>query len=278
MLHLNPTGASLGDTPVEDQQGSNANSLVVAKTPINNVVLGAPFGDSSDLEIRANIPSPSFASPTAAAAHYLRPARLIHRQIQAGCVWDKDNWLCSYDSVLMSILCIYRNSSPGWRNKWKQQAPRWNDSFGTVFDSLLEMPQGGRSSQAALSHSFTSFRETFRDDLFCIDQARFRRHGQVPASVCHIFSRIFMAGSGPSMCKPHLEQVAACDHCHTLRPMHCPFGLLGSSDLLDIHRHEGDIGPFLQLQTMVTRYIQYASHDPNITTVTPVSGRTSAVT
>jgi len=71
-----------------------------------------------------------------------------------------------------------------------------------------------------------------------------------------------MAGSGPSVCEPHLEQVAACDRCHTLRPMHCLFGLLGSSDLLDIHHHKGDIGPFLPLQTMVTRYIQYASHEP----------------
>ena len=170
-LYPNQTGAKLD----EDQQDGY---IIVEKTSIDDVVLGAPFGDKS------------------------QPAESMDHRVEAGCVWDKNNWSCAYDSVFMSFWYIYRNSSPGWRSRWKQQAPEWNNFFGEAFDSLFEMAQYGRSSQAALSRKFSSFRETFRDNLSRIDPIRFKRNGPVLASVCRIFSRVF-TGSGP--CEPHLE-------------------------------------------------------------------------
>jgi len=205
------------------------------RTPTPPDMFGAPSGDGS------------------------QPAESMHHQVEAGCLWDRDNWSCSYDSVFMSFWYIYRNSSSEWRNRWRQQAPEWNKFFGEAFDSLLEMGQGEQSSQEELSHKFTTFRETFRDNLSRMDSMSFPRQGRVLASVCRIFNYIF---TPPDLCEPHLNQVRVCDQCHVQTTVQCPFVLLGTSALLDVYRHEGDTGPFLSLQDAVTRYIQRVSREP----------------
>jgi len=118
--------------------------------------------------------------------------------------------------------------------------------------------QNGQTSQAALSHKFTSFREIFRDKLSQIDPGTFWRHGAVRASVCQILGHIL---NGSAECEPHLDQVVACDWCGTSAGVHCSFPLIGSTQILNEYLNEDDISP-LPLQTAVTRYIQRASWEP----------------
>ena len=243
-----------------------AGSPVMETTPIDDIVLGAPFyGDSCTMNV-SGLPT---AGPVTAVARNLQLTEPQRHRVEAGCTWDGDNWSCSYDAVFMSFWFIYRKSSPGWRNKWKQQSPKWNTFFGKVFDSLLTMAQSERSSQAALSQEFTSFREMFRDDLSQINPVYFPRHGQVPASVCRIFCHIF---GGSIEREPHLEQVVVCGRCSTSASVRCSFALIGSNNLLDFYRHEDDIGPLLPLQTAVTRYIEHASQEPSRTHCGACSG------
>ena len=227
------------------------------KTAIDNVVLGAPL--DGDLNATSGAPHLPAISPIATAVCNPRPTEPLHPRIEVGCVWDNDNWSCAYDTVFMSFWSIYRKSSPGWRIKWRQQAPEWNGPLGAAFDSLLSMTQNNRTSQAALSHKFTFFREMFRDKLSQINPVYFRRHGTVPASVCQILGHIF----GTSIeCEPHLDQVVACEQCGISTYERRSFALLGSTQLLDGYLNEDDVGPFLPLQTAVTHYIQQISQEP----------------
>ena len=243
------------DISDEDQEDDEPRGPAVEKTSIDDVVLGAPIHEDSDATVSAS--HPPIARPIIGVTRNPKLSLPQHHQIEAGCLWDRDNWSCSYDVVFMLFWFVYRSASPEWREKWKQQAPKWNKFLGEAFDALLAMAQ--HSSQEALSHAFTSFRETFRDELSRINPGYFPRRGQVLASVCHIFSHIF---SGSTEYEPHLEQVIACDRCNTSTTARSSFTLLGSSSLLEIHHHEDDVGPFLPLQTAVTRYIQYVSQEP----------------
>lgn len=236
-----------------NQCSSGLSSQVTEEAAIDGVVLGMPFGDDSGTVND----TPHFP----AVGHIItpRPVQPLHPQIKAGCVWDADNWSCAYDAVFISLWSIYRNSSSGWRNKWRQQAPEWGNFLGAAFDSLLAMAQDTRTSQVELSRRFTSFRETFRDKLSRINPAYFRRHGAVLASVCRILGHIFGNSAG---CEPYLNQVVACDHCDISTYERCSFSLLGSTELLDGYLGGDDVGPFLPLQTAVTRYIQHISREP----------------
>ena len=253
------TGTTPDDASDEDLLDNDNNDfLVIEKTSIDNVVLGAPL---CDLDATSNTPCPPIIYSVTTITHDPQSTESEHRQIEAGCAWDRINWSCSYDSVFMSFWFIYRYSSSGWRSKWRQQAPKWNDSLGGAFDSLLSLAQSSQSSEAELSRKFTSLRETFRNDLSRVNPTHFQHHGQVLASVCRILGHIFV-GSGPGESEPHLEQMVACDWCNTSAPMRCSFGLLGSDRLLEIHRRDDDIEPFLPLQIAVTRYIQHFSQKP----------------
>jgi hypothetical protein len=159
----------------------------------------------------------------------------------------------------MSLLFIYRNSSSGWHNKWRKQAPKWNTFPRGAFNCLLSMAQDNRTQQVGLSCKFTSFRETFRDELSRINPAYFQCHGMISASVCQILSHIF---SDSVVCEPHLHQVVACDQCGITTHSRCLFALLGSTVLLDWCLNEDDTGPLLPLQTAVTCYIECFSQEP----------------
>jgi hypothetical protein len=120
------------------------------------------------------------------------------------------------------------------------------------------MAQNARTSQAELAQEFTSFRETFREELSQINPEYFQRYGAVLASVCHVLSRVF----GDSIdSQPHLDQSLVCDWCGISTHCRCRFTLLGSSDLLEEYLNEDD-GPFLPLQTAVTPYVQRFSQEP----------------
>jgi len=251
----------LGTTPdnvLEDRHDGDFNRPVVEDTAIDDVVLGAPLDrDSSTTNNILHLPA---ISPIATPIPNPRPTEPLHPRIEAGCVWDSDNWSCAYDAVFMSFWSMYRKSSPSWRSKWKQQAPKWNDSLGAAFDSLLSMARNDRTSQVALSRKFTLFRDMFRDELSRTNPVYFRRHGTVQASVCRILGHIF----GTSIeSEPHLDQVLACDQCDISIYERCSFSLIGSTQLLDGYLNEDDVGPFLPLQTAVTRYIQHISQEPH---------------
>ena len=142
------------------------------KTSIDDVVLGAPIHENSDAMVSAS--HPPIAGPITGVTHNPKLSLPQRRRIEAGCSWDRENWSCSYDVVFM-FWFIYRNASPEWHEKWKQQAPKWNRFLGEAFNALLAMTQ--HSSQEALSHAFTSFREMFRDELSRINPGYFPRHG-----------------------------------------------------------------------------------------------------
>lgn len=235
---------------------------VALGAPIDDIALGLPFDrNSSGSSAADDVSCPPAAGTVDSTVHNQQSTQLRHHQITAGCVWDADDYSCSYDATIMSFLFMFRNSSSQWRTEWRQQAPGWNNTFGDAFESLLATVQSGQSSQDALSHKFDSLRETFRDELSRISPDCFPRHGRTCASVCRIFSHIF-SSPFPSEHEPHLQQEIVCNWCDTSVIMRCSFALLGSNCLLGTYRHEGDIGPFLPLQTAVTRYVQRALHKP----------------
>ena len=184
-------------------------------------------------------------------------------------MWSGENWSCAYDTVFMSFWSIYRGSSPDWRNKWKEQSPRCGNLLGAAFDSLLATAQDSRTSQEALSQEFTSFRETFRDELSRTNPAYFQRHGMVPASVCRILSHIF---GDSAKCEPHLDQLVACNRCGISTHDPSSFTLLGSAQMLDGYLSEDVHGPFLPLQTAMTRYVQRFSQEPRCSRCSICSG------
>ena len=178
----------------------------------------------------------------------------------AGCAWSGDNWSCAYDAIFMSFWSIYRGSSHEWRNEWRKESPRWGNILGTAFDLLLATAQDSRVSQAALSYEFGSFRDAFRDELSQINPVYFRRHGAVPASVCRILGQVF---GDSTECEPHLDQLVACDQCGISTHEHCPFPLFGLTRLLDGYLNEDIVGPFLPLQTIITRFVRQSSQEPH---------------
>ena len=247
----------LEDVSNEAQDDSSPGRPVVGEAAIDAIMLGAPFDDDSDTTHKTpQLPPISSVITTACR---LQPTEPPHLQIEAGCVWDRDNWSCAYDAVFMSFWSIYKNSPPGWRNEWRQQTSEWNDFLGEAFDSLLAAAQNGQTSQAALSHKFTFFREMFRDKLSQIDPVSFRRHGAALTSVCRILGHIL---NGSAECEPYLNQVVACDWCGTSMDVRCSFSLIGSTQTLDKYLNDNDISPPLPLQTAVTCYIQRASWEP----------------
>lgn len=243
-------GTATGTVCDEDEPNRSFSGMVVDQTDVDDVVLGAPLAgeDSSTSNEMPHLPAggPAFTE-------------LLHPRITAGCAWDKANWSCAYDAVFMSFWSIYKKSSPGWRDKWRQQAPKWNDFFGAAYNSLLVAAQGEEISQASLSRKFTSFRETFRDELHQVNPDCFKRYGAVEASVCRILGHIF---SSHVEREPYLDQVAACDPCGTSAHYRCCFSLIGSSQLLDGYLNEDDTEEHLPLQVAVTRYIQRNSQEP----------------
>ena len=231
---------------------------IIEQTGIDDVVLGAPLAteDSSTMNEAPYFPT---GDPVFSAAPNLRSTEPPHPLVMVGCVWDGDNWSCAYDAVLMSFWSIYKKASPNWHSKWREQAPKWNNFFGAAFASLLTTAQDEQTSRASLSRKFTSFRETFRNELSQVNPEYFRRHGKVTASVCRILSHIF---SRDVVREPHLDQLVACDPCGVSMYCRCSFALLGSSDLLNRYLDEDDIGERLPLQVAVTRYVQCASLEP----------------
>lgn len=182
-----------------------------------------------------------------------------HPQIIAGCVWDRNNWSCAYDTAFMCFWSIYKKSPPSWRNNWSLHAPKWYKFFGAAFQSLLTMAQDERTSQVALCNEFSAYRETFRTKLNIHDPTYFKR-GKVSISVSQILGHVF-SDSGES--QPHLNQVVVCDTCHQSTLSRCCFTLLGTMELLCKYLTEDDTGPRLPLQDGVTRFIQNALREPH---------------
>ena len=162
--------------------------------------------EQSDLGTMDAIPY----SPTAgvAVAPGISP-RLARARIKAGCVWDKDNWSCAYDTVFVSFLFTYESTSQVWREKWRRQGSDWNLFLGVAFDALLEMVQAsGSHRQDFLRTLLPSAWGVFHDKLSSVNPTYFKHHGQVPASVCNLLG-------DTNACEPHLDQVLVynrCDH------------------------------------------------------------------
>jgi hypothetical protein len=235
-------GTAQGSVNNEDQCNTGFGSPVAEEAAIDDVVLGAPLDENPDMINDA--PGHPAGGPVITTDSPQPPKPLCPR-IVAGCVWDEDNWSCAYDVVFMSLLSVYRNSSPTWCDKWRQQAPTWNTFLGGAFDSLLSMARNNRTPPAMLSYEFTSFRETFRDKLSQINPAYFRRHGRIPASVCQILSHVF---DGSVVCEPYLNQAMACGQCGATTHSRYPFTLLGSTVLLDGYLNEDDTGSIVAAQ------------------------------
>jgi len=200
--------------------------------------------------------------PAVPAASNSKPIRPPRPQTMAGCVWDGINWSCAYDTVFMSVWSMYRKFPPSWRDMWMQQAPKWNGFFKKAFDSLLAMAQNEQTSQAALSHEFTAYRNTFRNLLSGVNPTLFKCLGMIPIAVYPVLSHIF---SSSIESQPYLNQVVVCNACGGLTNVRCLFALLGSIELLSKYLDQGDTAPRLPLHTAVTRYVQHASLEPHRT-------------
>jgi len=102
----------LEDVPNETQDNGHPGSPIVEEAAIDAIGLGAPFDDDPDTA-RETLHLPTISS-IITAAHCLQPTELPHLQVEVGCMWDRDNWSCAYDTVFMAFWSIYKNSSPGW--------------------------------------------------------------------------------------------------------------------------------------------------------------------
>lgn len=238
------------DTPHDDQSDGGI-------CDVDDIVLGAPAADPG---VTNNEICNPVTNVTIAKAANSCPTEALYPWVEAGCMLDRDNWSCSYDSVFMSFFFIYKKSPSAWRSKWSQQVPTWNGPLEAAFDKLIAMAHNRQHSQATLSQEFTSFREGFRDQLSLVNPVYFKRYGQVSASVCNILSYLL---GGVVTQEPHLNQQLVCNRCGTSAPARCSFPLLGSTELLRTFRHQDD-PEYLPLQIAVTRYVEHSSHNAHL--------------
>ena len=131
---------------VDGDQHSRLGSPAMEETAIDDIMLGAPLNNDPN--------ATSDAPPAAITALDPQSTETPLLRVEAGCAWDKENHSCAYNSVIMVFWFVCRKASPGWRNKWRQQAPEWNDLFETAFGLLNTMAQNKWTSKKALSHAF----------------------------------------------------------------------------------------------------------------------------
>ena len=103
--------------------------------------------------------------------------------LSAGCSWTAENWSCAYDSVFMSLYCIYASSSSKFREDFRFISI-FTDSLAQSFDVLCQPPHH-------TTYAFNHKRNNLRDELSSFNPTLFRRFGQVGTSVSAIIDVIF---------------------------------------------------------------------------------------
>ena len=110
----------------------------------------------------------------------------------------------------MSFWSLYKQSSTGWRDDWKQHMPDWNTPLGNNFDHLIIL-MGTPVSVRDCAEWFSRYRDRFRNQLSQVNPGLFPRRGPLPASASRILGLMFGRDTGP-----YLEQDLICSACGAL--------------------------------------------------------------
>ena len=158
----NPTSTCLKKRKLDDQHDFNDNILTTTSSPDPKRPKNAQVENIALL--KSNAVDQSFLP-------------------SAGCSWTAENWSCAYDSVFMSLYCLYIQSSLQLRYDLRSISGLAN-SLAQSYD-ILSRP---------LHHTMSAFnqeRDKLRDELSSINPTLFRRFGEVGTSVSSIIDVIF---------------------------------------------------------------------------------------
>jgi len=184
--------------------------------------------------------------------------RRLPSSLEAGCVWDADDYSCAFDAVFMTFYSLYGQSDQTWRDTWKGESPQWNAPLGNLFDLLLSITT---SSYPPQEHSlwFSRCRDIFRDQVTESNLAIFRR-GRYFAPVSDILQRIL----GGTNAEPLAHQNLICPGCGTeKRDARLSLSYLCFPFNLNPLRRNQD-PDVLPLQLVLARYFQRYSMEPGL--------------
>ena len=185
------------------------------------------------------------------------PETLPLPNLGAGCVWDPNNFSCSFDAVFMVFYSMYGQSDQTWRDAWRAESPEWNVPLGNLFDLLLSTTINNSPPQER-SLWFSRCRDVFRSQVTKSNPTLFP-HGRRFAPAGGILQRIL----GGTSAEPLAYQNLICSGCgvernnirFSLSYLSLPFNLKG------LHNHQDPT--ILPLQVALTRYLNKHSREPN---------------
>ena len=184
------------------------------------------------------------------------PHRLSN--LDAGCIWDAENYSCAYDVVFMAFYGMYGLSSSTWRTRWRGESPDWNGPLGDLFDELLSASTQGKSTPNQTSQMLSTHRNTFRQSLRQFDPSAFGP-GPVLASAVRILE--ILRSQPPSI--PSLYQDLICTGCATEKSnAWISLSFLGEPVPLKSLLRTGDPQP-LPLQVALSRLIERYTAEPH---------------
>lgn len=176
--------------------------------------------------------------------------------LDAGCIWDGEDYSCAYDTVFMVFYAMYGLSPSSWRLRWKEESPHWNLALGNHFDEILRATAAGERTPMQFSAMFSDYRNAFRESLRTSSQDDFPV-GRKYASVSKILERL--RSDPPSL--PTVHQELSCIGCNASRRNTFSFSSLGEPSKINSLRRTGD-PPALPLQVAISRLIDRCAKEP----------------
>jgi hypothetical protein len=221
-------------------------------TPLN---LGADVMDFDNTTGDGNmdLEEPGIANPPDNQG----PESTMPLNLEAGCVWDEEDYSCAFDSTFMVFYTIYGQSNDAWRAIWRHESPEWNIPLATRFDVLLRTTATGENSSAEYSKLFSDYRNDFRDQVTKSNSTLFPR-GTGFAPVGAILERLL----GQSNKEPSAYQNLECRNCKTSKDnAHFSLSYLGFSANTNRLRHTTDPA-ILPLKLVLTRFLERYTTQP----------------
>ncbi|KAF5357492.1 hypothetical protein D9758_012512 [Tetrapyrgos nigripes] len=146
-----------------------------------------------------------------------------------GCVWDRENWSCAYDTVLTLLIYTLRDSSEVFHQRWH--------SLSTYTTTFVEFLYQHNVHQLSLlsTLSMNTMRELFRDFLTAYDPRQFIRTGPHMASCSPMLELFTMPSRSTQECLlPFSCRNHNIDFVITLR---VPFSIIPTFDTLNLFRN-----------------------------------------
>lgn len=240
---------------------ANEGLLTILDTPLDadDILLGADDvevlldeNDEDDMEEEA--PTMELDPATNKDLSIPEEHRWLPQNLEAGCIWDADNWSCAFDAVFMAFYLMYGQSDQTWRGTWKGESPEWNMPLGNSFDLLLSITTTYDPQECSLW--FSRCRDIFRDKVTESNPICFPR-GREPAPVGDILQRIFGGASAEPLACQHLICIGCGAEKYDTRSLSfLPYAF--NINLLRRHRDPN----ILPLQLALSRYVGKYTTEP----------------